>query len=163
MDRKKQRGQKRKLKALLKNVDNFTPFKNTSDLYERFLAPCGVFISSPKTSPKIKTSFCKAWIQTTENFIIQKPKDLPFCKVVAMINSTDLWYSQIIIFYDEEYYSSFWDRATQEQSWTLINPSKKSFIKEHNIITDLKEVGYLETITDIDYIQKSMLWFYGDI
>jgi hypothetical protein len=66
---KKERGQSRKLKTLIDNIHQFVPFENTDARYEHFHVPSGQFISSPKTSRKIKTAFCKAWIQKTEEFL----------------------------------------------------------------------------------------------
>ena len=160
---KKERGQSRKLKTLIDNIHQFVPFENTDARYEHFHVPSGPFISSPKTSRKIKTAFCKAWIQKTEEFLNQKPSDLPFCKVVAIIDEGDIWASQIVIFYDASYYKSFWIRNSTEQTWTLIKDPAKSFIKERNIETKLNEIGYLEAISEIDFNKKSTLWFYGEI
>ena len=160
---KKERGQSRKLKALTENTHLFVPFEDTDIRYEHFHVPSGPFISSPKTSGKVKTAFCKVWLQKAEEIIKQKPSDLPFCKVVAIIDESDLWESQIVIFYDEKYYGAFWTRNTPEQTWAIIEDPTKSFIKERNIKTQLNEIGYLETISGIDFNKKSVLWLYGEI
>ena len=60
MKYKKERGQNRKLKILIDNMHLFVPFENTDVRYEHFHVPSGNFISSPKTSGKVKTAFCKA-------------------------------------------------------------------------------------------------------
>ena len=80
-----------------------------------------------------------------------------------MINEFDLWKSQIIIFYDEEYYNSFWSRTSGEQIWNPIENPEKSFLQERQIELSLKEKGYLEIINDIDYSYRTTLWFYGDV
>ena len=160
---KKQRGQKRKLKNLLKNTNQIYPFQDTNSRYEHFHVPCGQFISSPKTSGKIKTAFCQAWLDKTAQIIGQKPNTLPFCKIVAVIDCLDFWQSQIIIFYDENYYNSFWLRNSKEQTWDPILDQGKSFIQDRHIKSVLKEKGYYETINELDCIYKSILWFYGDI
>ena len=163
MKYKKERGQSRKLKALTENTHLFVPFEDTDIRYEHFHVPSGPFISSPKTSGKVKTAFCKVWLQKAEEIIKQKPSDLPFCKVVAIIDESDLWESQIVIFYDEKYYGAFWTRNTPEQTWAIIEDPTKSFIKERNIKTQLNEIGYLETISGIDFNKESVLWLYGEI
>lgn len=112
MIRSKSRGHQRKFKRLLRWMDKIDPFKNANDLpfkdtedsYEHFHVPCGPWLSKPKTSGKIKTAFCKKWLEKTEEIIGNKPKDLPFCKVVAAITYPDVRESQIIIFYDETNY-----------------------------------------------------------
>ncbi len=84
--------------------------------------------SKPKTSGKIKTAFCKKWLEKTEEIIGNKPKDLPFCKVVAAITYPDVRESQIIIFYDEEYYNSFWtgkDLIRYGREWMISVPLQR--------------------------------------
>lgn len=36
-------------------------------------------------------------------------------------------------------------------------------MKERNIVTDLKEFGFKETLTDEDYTAIQRLWFYGEV
>lgn len=163
MIRKNQRGQKRKLKALLRNIMQIEPFINSECKYECFRVPCGIFISSHKTSGKIKTEFCKAWLDKTAEIISKKPCNIPFCKVFAILDEGDLWRSQINIFYDENYYNSFWSRNSEEQKWSPIIKEGRSFLQKRNIKSNLKEKGYIETINDVDYHRKTTLWFYGDI
>lgn len=151
------------MKALRNNINQICPFQNTDYKYEHFHVSCGRFISSPKTSGKIKTAFCKAWLDKTAEIIEQKPCALPFCKVVAVIDELDFWNSQIIIFYDESYYNSFWLRDSTEQTWNPIVKKSMSFIQKRQIKSNLKEKGYYETITDLNSINKTILWFYGDI
>ena len=59
MKYKKERGQSRKLKTLIDNIHLIVPFENTDIRYEHFHVSSGSFISSPKTSGKVKTAFCK--------------------------------------------------------------------------------------------------------
>jgi len=160
---KKQRGQKRKLAQLLKNIENIEAYSKTGERYEHFLVPCFQgFINSKKTNIRIKREFCKKWIESTEKIIQEKPSTLAFCKVVCLICIPSLWDSQIIIFYKKEYYDSFWKREGPEQVWERI-PNSSSFVDEHGIKTHLNEVGYLETIEDEDISTRSTLWFYGEI
>lgn len=161
--RKKQRGQHRELKALFANIDKFTPFNNSEEDYKHFHVPGGMFIEHAKTYSKIKTAFCKKWIETTEKMIVQKPEMLHFCKIVAVISVPHFWSSQIIIFYDESYYKSFWNRDTEYQMWLPITNKKRSFVKERNISTLLCEYGYHEKIQDEDELYEEDLWFYGEL
>ena len=163
MKYKKERGQKRKLKELLNNINQICPFQNINYPYEHFHVPCSQFISSPKTSGRVKTEFCRAWLDKTTEIIEQKSYIKSFCKVVAVIDEFDLWASQIIIFYDENYFKSFWLRNSIEQTWEPIVEQSMSFIKKRYIVSKLEEKGYYETINDLEVIHKSILWFYGDI
>ena len=159
----KQRGQHRKLKTLLAHIDQIEPYANITARYEHFHVPSDSFVSSPKTSRKVKTEFCRAWLYKTAEIIGQKPKELSFCKVIAVIDTGDLCASQIIIFYDEAYYNTFWKRDSTEQTWLPMKNSEKSLTKERNIQTSLNEKGYVEIVSDEDEQRKSILWFYGDV
>ena len=168
MDKKKQRGQKRRLKAMLRDIDLFVPFTHMDRVYEHFHVPGGlfrsVFIGSDQTSGKIQTEFSRKWLETTERFISQKPIDIPFCKIVALISVPDFEGSQIIIFYDEKYYHSFWNRTGPEQFWDL-TIHKYSFCKQRNIQTSLKEGCWHERMIDEEDGEEfhSDLWFFGDL
>ena len=159
---KKQRGQKRKLKSLCYHIDNFIAFQNTEDNFEHLHVPSSTFIEHSKTSSNIKTLFCKKWLETTLKIISLKPKELLFCKIVAVISVPNYWDSQIIIFYDKSYYDVFWDRNDDYQQWIPLD-KKQSFAIERNIKTLLPEQGYKETINNDDFTRKNLLWFYGDI
>ena len=169
MIRSKSRGQQRRYKRLLSWMDKMVPFENANDLpfkdvedkFEHFHVPCGPWLSKPKTYGKIKTAFCKKWIEKTEEFIKNKPKNFSFCKVVAAITYPNVRESQIIIFYDEEYYNCFWARKGPYQIWTQVD-DKRSFVKERGIVTELPEIGYIEELNDEDYQTKSYIWFYGE-
>lgn len=163
MKYKKERGQYRKIKRLLLRIEEITPYQKTESKCEHFHVPSDPFISSPKINGKIKTAFCIAWLKKTLEIINQKPNSLPFCKVVSLIDENYLWESQIIIFYDKEYYNGFWNRDTVYQTWTPLQNKERSFATERNIIISLNEKGYYETINDGQMKCKSILWFYGDI
>ena len=145
MDKKKQRGQRRKIKALCDKIDKWVPFQEQAQECEYFHAPC---------SP---------WIDKTAEIMKNKPQELPFCKVVAVVDCPNLWSSQIIIFYSEDYYKTFWDRKGQYQSWDYIDNKEWSLLKSRNIESMLTEKGYDETIIDEGATIKSVLWFYGEL
>lgn len=160
--RKKQRGQKRKLNQLLKRINQFSLESNTDDTYEHFHVPCASsFIDSPKTRRKIKRKFCQIWLDKTQYFINSKPSNMEFCKVVCVISPNSLWNSQIIIFYDEQYYNSFWNRDNEYQSWIKI--TNKSYKDNYMLNTSMNELGFVETINDEDYSYIGELWFYGEV
>ena len=104
---KKVRGQKRLLKNMLKEIEEIRPYRYIEYAdkcqYEHYHIPAGFWINSSKTSSKVKTAFCKAWIRKTEEIIKAKPEVNHFCKVVCDLTVPSLWSSQINIFYDQEH------------------------------------------------------------
>lgn len=98
-DRKKVRGQRHKLRKLLRDIDGLTPFESESNrLYEHFHVPSGTWLNSPSTAGTVKTAFCKAWLEQCQRFIQAKPTNLSFCRVVAVLCEPLLGESQIVIF-----------------------------------------------------------------
>lgn len=163
-ERKKIRGQRRRIKKLLRDIDALIPYQECGDRkYEHFHVPCGTWLQSPRTAGHIKTAFCDAWLKKCRQFIENKPKDIPFCKVVAVISCPRFAESQIIIFYNEAYYTGFWDRNDPTQTWLQL-PSTESFAEPRGIGTDLAEKGYTEILCDDDgSSSRSQLWFYGEL
>jgi len=163
---KKSRGQKRRLKLLLKNIDRFVPYEDCRDPdceFEHFHVPSTPWIEMPKTSGRIKTAFIRKWLEKTELFIKLKPEGLPFCKVVAVVCEPYLWDSQIIIFYSEKYYSTFWDRKGPYQTWTKTDVGENSMSAQRNIPTPLPVECYTEVIAEEDYTRTTRLWYYGEV
>lgn len=163
--RRKQRGQKRKLAKLIEYVNKFETDYTSKYLYQCFRVPCSIdFINSKKTSGKVKSEFCRAWLQKTKQFIEQRPDDNKFMKIVAIISVSDLWSCQINIFYDEEYYLDFFKRNTNLEEHILIND--KSFKKSRNISSNLREMGLKENYSwydeEILVFAREERWFYGE-
>lgn len=160
--RKKQRGQKRKLNALLKRIEALRPYTETNESYEHFHVPCAyTFINSPKTSGKVKSRFIRAWIQTAEQWVLQKPADIPYCQIAVMVCEESLWDAQIILFYDEEYDCGFFDRNTPEQRWSRIE-QLHSLAGRRNISTAFQESCFEETVLDDGETYTRRLWFYTE-
>lgn len=160
---KKVRGQRKKLKVLLKIIEHPTaPFEREGACIA-LSVPSTPWIEMPKTYGKVKTAFCRKWIEETAVLTESIPDDIGFCKVVGSIVYPELWNSQILIFRDEEYYKSFWNRNDGYQTWTKIEG--KSFIKERNIRTELNEFGFREELKDEEFEYHCSIWFYtkGDL
>lgn len=155
---KKQRGVYRKLNLLFKKIDLFEPVKK-DNIYEEFVVPGNNFLDVSPIS--IKRKFIIKWLEITEKFINNKDNKR-FCRIVGMIETKEISYSRIILFYDEEYYNNFWKREDSYQIWKRLD-SKKSLKQRLNIQTNLKEIGFKETLNDDDFKYETELWFYGEL
>ena len=137
-DRKKVRGQRRKLRKLLRDIDGLTPFESESNrLYEHFHVPSGTWLNSPSTAGSVKTAFCKAWLEQCQRFIQAKPTNLSFCRVVAVLCEPLLGESQIVIFYSQEYFETFWKRNYSDQSWLPLNKGSSFTINTDVFVSSL--------------------------
>lgn len=155
---KKQRGVYRKLNLLLKKIDLFEPVKK-DNIYEEFVVPGNNFLDVSPIS--IKRKFIIKWLEITEKFINNKDNKR-FCRIVGMIETKEISNSRIILFYDEEYYNNFWKREDSYQIWKRLD-SKKSLKQRLNIQTNLKEIGFKETLNDDEFKYETELWFYGEL
>ncbi len=155
---KKQRGVYRKLNLLFKKIDLFEPIKK-DNIYEEFVVPGNNFLDVSQIS--IKRKFIIKWIETTEKFINSKDNKT-FCRIVGMIETKEISNSRIILFYDEEYYNNFWKREDSYQIWERLD-SRKSLKQRLNIQTNLKEIGFKETLNDDEFKYETELWFYGEL
>lgn len=155
---KKQRGLYRKINVLFNKIDLFETQKEDK-IYEEFVVPNNNFLDISKNN--IKTKFINKWLETTEKFIKQNTGK-KYCKIVAIIETNEISNSRIILFYDEEYYNNFWNRNDSYQVWNKLD-QKKSLKQKLNIKTNLKEIGFKETINDEDFKYETELWVYGDI
>ena len=139
-DRKKVRGQRRKLRKLLRDIDGLTPFESESNrLYEHFHVPSGTWLNSPSTAGSVKV-----------------------CRVVSVRCEPLLGEAHIVIFYSQEYFETFWKRNYSDQSWLPLNKGS-SFTAKRGITTALTEMGYEETLLVDGKTIKSTLWFYGEL
>lgn len=165
ISRKKHRGQRRKLDKLVKRINEFS-IKNIYnyhyDDYDHFHVPCASdFLDGPKVKGYVKTTFCQTWLDKTQEIISQKPIDADFCKVVCVMSPQCLWDSQIIIFYDKQYYKTFWNRNEKYQKWIPLD--NNSFKIDKKLITNMIELGFKEIIDDEDGYYTRELWFYGEL
>ena len=166
MNKQKQRGQRRKLKRLIYYLEKDTKdFPMHEREYDHWHMPCDEsFINSYKTSGKIKTAAMQCMIDCAQHLYTIKPKDIDFCSIVCMISYPDIWNSQIIIFFNQEYFDNFFIRNSNEQTWSILNNKSMKEIRMLKIIPDFIEVGYLEEICDDGKkIYKNELWLYKEL
>lgn len=155
---KKQRGIYRKVNTLFNKIDLFEPVMK-DNVYEEFVVPSNNFLD--KSPNSIKRKFILKWLEITEKFIKHKDNN-KFCKIVGMIVTNGISCSRIILFFDEEYYNNFWKRENSYQTWKRLD-SEKSLKQRLNIQTNLKEIGFKETLNDDDFKYETELWFYGEL
>lgn len=160
-ERKKQRGQKRKLKRMFTIIDQWTPNWDSEEPYEHFHVPSDAFIQSKKTSNRNKKRFCEKWLATAETWSKQRADSLASCRVVAMLAIPNLWDSELILFYDEATAFAFFHRNSKEERWIPIH--KESLVKRMGIATNLPELGIKCVYGEEDLKESNVLWFYGDV
>ena len=91
--RKKIRGQKRRLNALLRRIDELQIPAGRDDVMKHLHVPSSQWIEMPKTSGKVKTEFCRKWISKTEEFLRQMEDQEGFHRMARSLSGVHVWKS----------------------------------------------------------------------
>ncbi len=167
-NKKKVRGIKRKSKAMIKSIEQLTeifPEVNLNSRYWHMHLPVRQdFIDSKKTPSKVKKLCIQTMIDRVQQMVTIKPNFSIRIRIVACLNLTSLWDSQIIIFFGDDYFQNFFNRNDIYQRWIEL-PTKRNLCKELNlnIPTELTIKGFKEKIREDDYEKNSELWFVGEL
>jgi len=107
---KKVRGLKRKIKNMLKRIEQETT-NFPDDFYNGYwhlhLPVAESFISSSKTPFAIKRICIQALLDRVEHLIKIKPYSNERFRILAAIYLSDLWNSQIIVFSGDRHFKGF--------------------------------------------------------
>lgn len=159
--RKKIRGLKRKHILLKKRISQMCAFfPNEEEKYWHMSMPCSdLILDYPKVRRKYKINIVRFLIDQTEHLNSIKPTNR-FAKTVCCLPIEHLWNAQIIIFFDEDYYETFFNRKGEYQKWTEIDI--KNSIKKHGFVfNDLSKFrGYHEVINDDEDLFEQDIWFF---
>jgi hypothetical protein len=85
------------------------------------------------------------------------------CRVLAAISLPQLYDSQLIVFFGEDYWSRFFERNSPEQTWRGLPPNR-SLVREWGIRLPQGgvEMGIEESVVEGEHRHRSELWFVGD-
>jgi hypothetical protein len=166
--KKKVRGAKRKSVIMVREIKSWTEEFPEVDLeygYWHIHMPFAqTFIDSTKTPSSVRRLCIQTLINQVEYLINIKPKLDLSVRVVAAINLPSLSDSQIIIFFGDKHYNSFFDRSDEFQRWISL-PKERNIVREWQlkISENMKIKGYKEEIFDENSKSISELWFIGEL
>ena len=123
------------------------------DLYSyRFFHPRG----------KGRKALFSALLRKTEALIAAKPADLPFCKIFLFMPGGDLGQAEIVLIYDRERFETFWLRTDPADGlWTL--QKDRSLLTELGLSSTLPERCVLEEFHWAGYVERTLIWGYGEL
>lgn len=164
--KKKIRGKTRKFKQIEYELIESTSEFPEIDLeygYCHFHIPGNQkFIDSCKTPVSLRRKYIKLILDRVGFLIDNKiESDIPI-RVVGCINLPDLWSSQIIVFFGDDYFSNFFDRDSEYEKWIPLS-EERDICKEWNLNTSKKIKGYKEEIYDEELLHKGEIWFIGEL
>jgi hypothetical protein len=122
------------------------------------------FIDSKKTPFGVRRLCAQTLIDGAASLSARKPPAVRDSRVLAFINLPGLWYSEIVVFFDEGQYRDFFLRDNEYQSWTELAPSR-SIVREWNLALPpgFSVRGYREILRDEEDIYENELWYLGEL
>lgn len=161
------RGLRRKCKRMklmiLKETSVFPEAKSGNKQYWHLHLPVSEkFIDSYSTPKRVRRFCIKILLQQVKHLIEHRVTE-SFCKVVAAISFPNLIDSQIIVFFDEHYWSTFFSRESSYQRWIPLS-KERSFLMENSLLSFscLSEKGFKQITRYEGFYQENEIWFFGD-
>lgn len=167
--RSKVRGARRKCRAMVEAIGD-----GTEVFPQEHRLGCGYwhlhlpvdqgFIDSLKTPFPVRRQCVQTLIDRCGHLYNLKPPSNEPIRVVASISLPYLWDSQVIVFFGQDYFRTFFDRSSECQSWTPLRESRSIRSEWHlDIPETFQERGYHERIRDEDMAYDGELWFIGEL
>ena len=148
----KVRGVERRMRALDKWADSFDGYFPSEYSQERYwnwkLPVLDRLVEPPTTSDEIQSRCAQAILRAAKNLLEARPKEYDQAVVSALITYPDMFSSEICIFFDREYFDSFFDRNSEWQSLSPIPDRKLSKLLSLEVPSPFIQSGYLYQIKD---------------
>ena len=152
------------IRSLPNLLDGFYPCPAPGQEYWNFKIPVHqLIVEGPNTKKLIKLECAKLLLESVSVLIKNKPPELSSSRVVAIISDPNFFSSEITVFFDEDYFKTFFYRDNEDQIWTPL-PDKRSFLKEWGLADkfEFAERGFEEFMPG-DYGDYSgEVWIVGE-
>ena len=143
----KVRGIKRRLRAIDKWSDSFEgyfPSEHSSERYWNWKLPVlDRLVAPPITTNEIQAHCAKAILKAVEHLSTAKPEQYKNSIVTALITYPDMFGSEICVFFDKEYYESFFKRNSEWESLISIEGNSLSESLGFKLPESFTETGFV--------------------
>ncbi|QWV94292.1 DUF3916 domain-containing protein [Geomonas oryzisoli] len=168
--KKKIRGARRKMTGfisrLMSETERFPEEDRPGCGYWHLHMPVSkLFIDSTSTPLSTRHVFIQAVLDAAGKLRDLKSTDEKRkIRIVTSISLPCLFDSQITVFFDDKYFSTFFDRDSSEQRWTAL-PANRDLQKELSLKMPegLQQKGFHESVSDEDYSFEGEVWFFGEL
>ncbi|MEL6927743.1 MAG: DUF3916 domain-containing protein [Cyanobacteria bacterium J06600_6] len=130
------RGIKRRLQALDRWADSFKdcfPIEHADQKYWNYKIPVfDILVRPPRTTRKIQAHCAQALIKAASNLLEARPLKLSSAKVTVLITYPDMFGSEVCIFFDLDYFDSFFYRQSEYETLTQLD-NKLSLATQLNL------------------------------
>ena len=122
------------------------------------------FIDSRKTPFGVRRYCAQTLIDGAASLAAKKPAAARGSRVIAFINLPGLWYSEIMVFFDEDQYRGFFLRDNAYQTWFEL-PASRNLAKEWSLRLPpgFSVRGYREILRNDDEPFENELWYLGEL
>ena len=122
------------------------------------------FIDSRKTPFGVRRLCAQSLIDGAASLAARKPAVASGFRVVALINLPGLWYSEVMVFFDEGQYRNFFLRDNAYQTWIGL-PADRNLAKEWSLRLPpgFSVKGYREILTNDGESFENELWYLGEL
>ena len=142
----KVRGIKRRLRAIDKwsdSFDGYFPSEHSSERYWNCKLPVlDRLVAPPITTNEIQAHCASALLRAIKHLSAAKPEQFKNAIVTALITYPDMFGSEICIFFDNEYYESFFKRNSEWESLILIEGKSLSEKLDFQLAESFTETGF---------------------
>jgi len=146
------RGAKRRLRALDRWADSFEGYFPVEDADEKYwhwkLPVLDRLVKPPTTTKEIQSHCAKAILRAVIHLSNAKPPQFKSAIVTALITYPEMFGSELCIFFDSDYFESFYDR---DNDWQSVKPMKSGSLAKHlgfEVPDTFIEVGYIHQAKD---------------
>lgn len=150
--KEKVRGVKRRLRNLDKWADSFEgyfPSEHASERYWNWKLPVlDRLVGPPATSSEIQAHCAQAILRAATHLLEARPKEYSHAVVSALITHPQMFGSEICIFFDEDYFESFYNRNNEWQTLTPINDKDIAKTLSFDVPYPFVQSGYVYRIKD---------------
>ena len=127
----KVRGIKRRLRAIdiwAHSFEGYFPSEHSSERYWNWKIPVlDRLVAPPITTTEIQAHCANALLKAVKHLSTAKPEQYKNAIVTALITYPDMFGSEICVFFDNEYYESFFKRNSE---WESLMPIKCKSLSE---------------------------------
>ncbi len=150
--KEKLRGISRRLNALDKWADsfqNYFPSEYSGEKYWNWKIPIlDRMVDRPTTTKELQQYCANALLKAASYIETSKPKELESAIVTVLLTYPDMFDSEICVFFNTDYFDSFYEREGEEQNVKRISNGSLAETISLSIPKGFEEVGYQHTLRE---------------
>lgn len=167
--RKKTRGMRRKCREMVREIyegtNEFPCLDYDGNSFWGLKPPFArYFIESSRTPHAVRRLCVQTLIDRAAHLVRLRPPELKSARVVVVISLPEMWSSELIVFFDGEYFANFFRRTDSYQQWKRLRPDIRLTRRWNLRVPDnFLEATFYEKILDDGYRYSGIIWAIGEL